>query len=197
MGSIGTTIPKGQTMAQFMAAEFSSARYEFLATAVVRTGDSARYGGWPEVFYAAIRDSQSNEVTALVVPFVRGAKNWAGETAITYKPMDEDMGPCEASAPARILDLLTPTTHEYAIAWRASCRERLAKLEALKAIVDGTTIRTATSLSFGSFEAQVFTASNRRKNIYGAYQVEDDHRWYLGSVRLPESILASTTFEVV
>ena len=44
-----------------------------------------------------------------------------------YKDMDETMGPYEAECPARILDKLTPTDHEYALQWRAKCRENLAK----------------------------------------------------------------------
>jgi hypothetical protein len=40
-----------------------------------------------------------------------------------YKDMSEDMGPCEAECPQPILDLLTPTSSEYASAWRARCRE--------------------------------------------------------------------------
>jgi hypothetical protein len=31
-----------------------------------------------------------------------------------YKDMSESMGPCESECPASILDLLTPTTSEYA-----------------------------------------------------------------------------------
>ena len=37
------------------------------------------------------------------------------------------MGPCEAECPARILNLLTPTTSGYANEWRKRCRERAEK----------------------------------------------------------------------
>jgi hypothetical protein len=40
-----------------------------------------------------------------------------------YRDMSEDKGPCEAECPQPILDLLTPTSSEYALAWRARCRE--------------------------------------------------------------------------
>jgi len=40
-----------------------------------------------------------------------------------YKDMEESMGPCESNCPAPILDLLTPTDREYAVQWRARCRE--------------------------------------------------------------------------
>lgn len=46
----------------------------------------------------------------------------------------EQMGPTESDCPAGILDRLTPTTSEYALAWRARCRANLAqrKLRAAK-----------------------------------------------------------------
>jgi hypothetical protein len=43
------------------------------------------------------------------------------------KDMSETMGPCEAECPAKILDLLAPTTSEYALAWRARSRAVIAR----------------------------------------------------------------------
>jgi len=51
---------------------------------------------------------------------------------IGYKDMDESMGPCESECPERILRLLTPTSHEYALAWRKRCREIIAERKSLK-----------------------------------------------------------------
>jgi len=42
-----------------------------------------------------------------------------------YKDMDEGMGPYDTKCPAAILDLLTPTTNEYALKWREACRRNL------------------------------------------------------------------------
>ena len=39
--------------------------------------------------------------------------------------LTEHMGPCEANCSAAILDLLTPTDHEHAVAWRRRCRRVL------------------------------------------------------------------------
>jgi hypothetical protein len=44
-----------------------------------------------------------------------------------YKSIGEDMGPTESNCPKSILDLLTPTDNEFAIAWRKRCRENLGK----------------------------------------------------------------------
>jgi hypothetical protein len=42
-----------------------------------------------------------------------------------YKDMDESVGPYDTHCPAAILDLLTPTTNEYALEWREKCRKNL------------------------------------------------------------------------
>lgn len=56
---------------------------------------------------------------------------------IGYKDMDESMGPCECECPERILRLLTPTSHEYALAWRKRCREIIAERKSFKLQKDG------------------------------------------------------------
>lgn len=42
-----------------------------------------------------------------------------------YKDMDETVGPNESECPAALLDELTETDSEYALAWRARCRANL------------------------------------------------------------------------
>jgi len=49
-----------------------------------------------------------------------------------YKDMDESVGPCEAQCPERILNLLTPTAHEYALEWRRKCWDNIAKGKVFK-----------------------------------------------------------------
>lgn len=43
----------------------------------------------------------------------------------SFKDMDETMGPYFYDCPKSILDMLTPTTSEWANAWRSKCRERI------------------------------------------------------------------------
>lgn len=185
MGSYGTTMEKGQSMAQFMQAEVVGS-YEMLASAVVRTGESARYGGWPEVFYAAakVTNPESNDygrIFAVVVPFVRGGKDWAGRTSITYKPMEEDMGPCESSCPERIMKLLTPTDSEWANQWRDRCREHAANLARVKALQPGQTILFENPMEFtDGFQADTFVALDPKKGLwraeggYGRYRISEN-----------------------
>lgn len=44
-----------------------------------------------------------------------------------YKDMDESVGPNESNCPKGILDLLTPTTSEWANEWRKRCYDNLAQ----------------------------------------------------------------------
>lgn len=66
-----------------------------------------------------IIDGDRREVIALVC-LIKHVKDYYN---FGYKDMEENMGPCEHQCPESILDLLTPTTHEYAIEWRKACRD--------------------------------------------------------------------------
>jgi hypothetical protein len=44
-----------------------------------------------------------------------------------YKDMDESMGPNYYNCPTEILDMLSVTDSEYANAWRARCRDIIAR----------------------------------------------------------------------
>jgi hypothetical protein len=61
------------------------------------------------------------------------------------------MGPCECDCPDAILDLVTPTDHQYADEWRARCRDNTAERRARCATPTpraGHTIIFDTQLSF-------------------------------------------------
>ena len=53
----------------------------------------------------------------VLIKFVRDHYNFG------YKDMTEDMGPYFYACPQLILNLLTPTDNENALAWRKRCRE--------------------------------------------------------------------------
>jgi hypothetical protein len=73
------------------------------------------------VYYAAIRNNQTGEVWAAVCLTSSSKK----DVQFCYKDMSEEMGPVESKCPAGILNLLTPTTDEYALKWRERCRDSL------------------------------------------------------------------------
>ena len=83
-----------------------------------RVIDTVRYG---TVIYAAVRSRNEKEVFGLVLLAER-------RDGILYtKPISEDMGPAEDRCPARILDLLTAPSNDWAREWRERCRARLSK----------------------------------------------------------------------
>lgn len=83
-----------------------------------RVIDTVRYG---TVIYAAVRSQDQQQVFALVLLAER-------QDGVLYtKPISEDMGPVEDRCPARMLDLLTQPSNDYAREWRTRCRARIAK----------------------------------------------------------------------
>jgi len=88
------------------------------------------------------RDKESgqlNMTTRKVVAFVFLLDYRMSESGhdTGYKDMDESMGPCESECPERILRLLTPTSHEYALAWRKRCWEIIAERKSFRLQKDG------------------------------------------------------------
>ena len=93
------------------------------------------------VYYAAVKeqykDGRDGEVWAVICLLSErreGFGYWYG-----YKDMDETMGPGYYDCPMVILNLLTPTDNEYALAWRENCRKKAAKPN-LSRLPEGTTI---------------------------------------------------------
>lgn len=79
-------------------------------------------------YYAAIKlinkETGHKEVFAAICLTSTNLKDYYN---FGYKDMDETCGPCQCNCPKGILDLLTPTTSEYANEWRKSCYENLKK----------------------------------------------------------------------
>lgn len=133
MGSIGCFREKGLTDQEFFSAEYPSMKV--LAT--------ARKGG---VIYAAF-EKEDGTVFAFVSPF------HATRGEFIYKEQSEEMGPCDAECPAKILALLTETDYEYANEWRERCRQNIAKAildkERAAKVTAGTKIVTAEPVFYG------------------------------------------------
>jgi len=84
------------------------------------------------------------------------------------KDLEESMGPRACECPARILDLLTPTNNEHALAWRAACRESIGRR--MPAV--GTRVRFERAIKFGDGSSEteftVIQLPRRRKVLRGA-----------------------------
>ena len=79
-------------------------------------------------YYAAVEvleDGKPRQVSAAVCLVRYNLRDKDGYV-FGYKSMGEEWGPCEASCPAAVLDLLTPTENAHALDWRARCRAALA-----------------------------------------------------------------------
>lgn len=131
MGWTGTEITPGRRMGakDILRQEFSE---DFMTKLV----DVAKVGS---TIYGAFE--HDGRIVGLVVLTSR-ENGW-----LYTKPMDEDMGPAESDCPARILDKLTPTDHEYAQAWRERCRFNLAR-RANSKLAKGARVRFTEPLSF-------------------------------------------------
>lgn len=101
-----------------------------------------------------------------------------------YKDMDETVGPCYYDCPAGILDLLTPTTYEYAISWRQTCRDRRKTASAAKKQKPkigqrfrlAEPIKFADGLTLSDFLMTTVPRFGRTKTVF---QSLDNSRFYL------------------
>lgn len=72
-----------------------------------------------------------------------------------YRDSSEESGPVRRNCPARILDLLTPTSSKYAQEWRADCRERIEARRYASTLREGTPLRFCAPLAFTVGEERV------------------------------------------
>lgn len=93
------------------------------------------------VYYAAMKSTDSNEIWALVVLTDTDGNEFG------YKDMDETVGPAYYDCPIGILKLLSPTDNTYAKKWRKNCYaaiEQKRKEQKLARVLDkAKTIRVA------------------------------------------------------
>jgi len=75
------------------------------------------------VYYAAVQLTWTGSDARVVFGLVCLVDRH-NDPSLGYAPIAESMGPRVFNCPARILDLLTPTSHPYALAWRWACRHR-------------------------------------------------------------------------
>lgn len=119
------------------------------------------------VYYAAVEHyGEGGErccVTA-VICLVRWNPHASDGLIFGYKDMDEQSGPVEATCPRSVLELLSETSHPYALDWRNRCYAMLRLME--RKIGDGDILRLAEPLRFtdGS-EHQEFRVSKRGNKI--------------------------------
>lgn len=100
-----------------------------------------------QVYYAAVQPYGGDSTAVFaVVCLVRWNPRDKEGMVFGYKNMDETAGPNEAECPERILALLGPTDHEYAIDWRRRCVESLRRRR--RPMKDGARIQLADEMTF-------------------------------------------------
>ncbi|MBA3897834.1 MAG: hypothetical protein H0X36_12030 [Sphingomonadaceae bacterium] len=100
-----------------------------------------------KVYYAAAQPYGGNDTAVFaVICLVRWNPRDKEGMVFGYKDMTEHAGPCEAECPERILALLGPTDHEYAIDWRRRCVE--SRRRRRRPIASGTRIQLADEMTF-------------------------------------------------
>lgn len=166
MGTTCTHRPEGQSIKDFLINELftsyeqgnptPSTRLELLDLVVKE-----------RVAYGAVKQLQDGSVFGLVVAI----SYYPSDRHNTcYKEMSEDMGPYESRCPDRILDMLTPTTSEYANAWRARCREYNASQKSKPKLTHGCTVKLAAPVRFtnGSSYDTFLIRKDGRKTMLNA-----------------------------
>lgn len=141
-------------------------------------------------------DIPENEREAFAVVFLTST-DMKDHFNFSYKDMDESMGPYKYDCPKGILDLLSPTTNEYALKWRQLCYENHAKKKnpnTLNKLPVGTSIKV--TLPFDTrYHAKgtevVLTKCLNRKGNRSA--------WYKGSMKFTAGLmkLLEDCYEVI
>ena len=101
-------------------------------------------------YYAAVEvlaEGREREVWACVCLVKYNLRDREGYI-FGYKSMEEGMGPCETECPVAILELLTPTSNDYALKWRSACRERAATRLAKPKLRHGELVTFAAPIRF-------------------------------------------------
>ncbi len=103
-------------------------------------------------FYAVVEngpDAYQPNTTWIMVVLMQRTRDWYN---LTYKEMDEAMGPAESSCPRRLLELLesrVPTPpNDWAAQWRARCWDEAHRTEQAREVKRGTIVHFLKPLRF-------------------------------------------------
>ena len=119
-------------------------------------------------YYAAVEryDEAGNRIyVTAIVCLVRWNPKASDGQVFGYKDMDEEMGPCEASCPRSVLELLSSSTNPHALDWRRRCYRWLRLKE--RKIEDGDLIRFPSAMRFtdGSEHCEFRVRKEGRKTV--------------------------------
>jgi hypothetical protein len=152
MGWTFTYKAKGEPVRAFFETQFNYSKEDGRSGKIIASAVKFRTAYFA---FEIKTPGQPDEVVALVCLLSYRPKDYSYNFG--YKDMDETMGPNESECPAAILDLLTPTTSEYALSWRKRCRERLEAKAKAPRVSKGDWIKFSSPQHFRSgMVGQVF-----------------------------------------
>ena len=157
MGWTGTSYYKGKPLFEFFSERFNWEHGKLLDLAVVNR--QVAYGAW-----LISKPGKATYVVGMVILIKWGC----GE--IWYKEMSEDMGPCEARCPERILKQLSPledflepgNCYDWAKGWREQAWKYIEKAKEWRRIEAGTIIYTGKYRFSDGSDRSVFLIENRK-----------------------------------
>lgn len=135
-------------------------------------------------YYAAVQTEDENHLpyVAAIVILTHGSAGGDRYYNFGYKAISEESGPTAADCPKSILNLLTPTTNQWANEWRKRCQEKMDKTK-LRDLPVGTKIK------FTTYDGTDYTLVKMSPNYQfkRTWWYNPDSNRYMPSRRIPDN----------
>lgn len=119
------------------------------------------------VFYAAVKRTLPDGTSYVFATIFLYRTYRDGWENFGWKDMDESCGPHESECPERILNLLSPTDSEYALAWRKRCRENIAQAKRRPTLKKGDKVNFKKPIRFnGGLELKSLWMVNPKRLLF-------------------------------
>lgn len=138
-----------QSTKEFFESEFNYVRDNGMSGTIIRYSATWRvaYMAYEIKTPATETEAAKREVIAIVC-LIHHVPNARDGYTFGYKDMTENMGPNESRCPKTILELLTPTTSEYALDWRERCWKRIKDKASKPKVKAGDWIKFSQKIPF-------------------------------------------------
>lgn len=164
MGSTGTRIEPGTNVRDYFDQQITTGNPNrtVLASNIAPIPGATKWDDWSHAYFAAVREdvdtsygAPAGTVWAAVTLYKRTSHRW--DCNLFYKDLSETCGPQAEGASRKVLDALTPTEHETALAWRKEADAYLANKATTVKAEPGDTILFAHPMKFSDDAAEYDT----------------------------------------
>lgn len=169
MGTDSMHAPKGSKIVDIVRGDLG------LNMEIVAHGTARGESPWTGEGYFAIKNLDTNEVTALVVLYRRVRNAYF---SLDTKWMDEESGPNAVKCPRKVLNALTPTTNDLAMDWRTRVEVWHRGQDMVKGVKAGDVLTFSRKFDFGLGTTDEDTFTFLRDDIFRAKSTNQ-------TVRLP------------